>query len=80
MGVLGYPASMKGLLVVELDFPVCHLLHAVLRAGILWLPGTCFQRAPAAVEMKKHSVWVRAPCLKTQEELVVLLAGQSLQV
>lgn len=52
--MLEYPASMKGLLVVELDFSVCHLLHAVLRAGVLWLPGTCFQRAPAAVKMKKH--------------------------
>lgn len=65
---------------VELDFSVCHLLHAVLRAGVLWLPGTCFQRAPAAVEMNKCSVWVWASCLKTQEELVVLLADQNVQV
>lgn len=80
ISMLEYPASMKGLLVVELDFSVCYLLHAVLRAGVLWLPGTSFQRAPAAVEVSKHSVWVWAYCLKTQERLVVPLADQSLQV
>lgn len=47
MGLLDSPASMKGLLVVELDFSVCHLLHAVLMAGVLWLPRTCFQRTTA---------------------------------
>lgn len=56
------------------------MLHAVLRTGALGFPEPYFQRALAAVEMNKHSVWVWVSRVKNQERLVVPLSDQSLQI